>query len=116
MLRRANIDDRVVGGSAEWDNHSKMVDFMKSDPIFDKSQRSMAFYPLWLLTELIRLFMTRSDRYKRGLAMTNRIHELTQLHVWTAKQNAEAISLLDEGVPMNLHALGEYGTLRSIAC
>lgn len=60
--------------------------------------------------------MTRSDRYKRGLTMTNRIYELSQLHGWTTKQNTEAISLLDEGVPMNLHSLGEYSALLLIGC
>ena len=51
--------------------------------------------------------MTRTERYKRGLAMTNRIYELSEQKGWTSKQNSDAISLLDEGVPMNLHSLGE---------
>lgn len=113
MLQCAN--DRVVDGRAEWDSHVKILEIMKNDPIFDKSQRSMTFHSLWPLAKLTRLFMTRSDRYKRGLAMTDRIYELSKLHGWTTKQNAEAISLLDEGVPMNLHSLGEYDILHTIS-
>lgn len=51
--------------------------------------------------------MTRTDRYKRALAMTNRLHELGTLHNWSAREAGIATGLLDEPVPMNLHAVGE---------
>lgn len=51
--------------------------------------------------------MTRSERYKRGLAMTNRVYELSGIKKWSTQETSNAVSLLDEGVPMHLHAVGE---------
>ncbi|KIM82062.1 hypothetical protein PILCRDRAFT_820972 [Piloderma croceum F 1598] len=92
---RTSIDVRTVrdylyGGRAEWNTHSKVAQAMIQDPVFDKSQ----IY-----------FMTRSERYKRALAMTSRIFELQEQQKLSAHESAIAVMLLDESVPMNLHAI-----------
>lgn len=51
--------------------------------------------------------MTRSERYKRALAMTNRVYELGIINKWSPQETSNAVTLLDEGVPMHLHAVGE---------
>lgn len=38
--------------------------------------------------------------------MTNRLYELIQLHKWSADESHIAIKLMDEPVPMALHAVG----------
>jgi hypothetical protein len=53
-----------------------------------------------------RLFVTRTDRYKNVMAATNRLHELGSQHKWTADEADDAIALLDEPGPMNLHQTG----------
>lgn len=50
--------------------------------------------------------MTRSERYQRALSMTNRIYELIQRHKWTTNESSIALRLMDEPVPMVLHAVG----------
>lgn len=56
---------------------------------------------------IFRDFMTRSDRYKRALAMTNRVIELKDIHKWSTWEYNIAMSLIDELIPMALHAFGE---------
>jgi len=59
-----------------------------------------------------REFMTRTERYKRGLAMTNRIYELQESHNWSDQETAAAFSSLDEHLPINLHNIGMYHSHR----
>lgn len=51
--------------------------------------------------------MTRSERYKRALAMTSHVFELQEKHKWSARESAVAISLVDDTVPISLHNVGE---------
>ena len=52
--------------------------------------------------------MTRSERYKRALAMTSHVlFELQEKHKWSAHESAVAISLVDDTVPISLHNVGE---------
>ena len=50
-----------------------------------------------------RSCMTRSEMYYRALAMTNRLHELQELHHWSAEEASVAIKLIDEPMPIGLH-------------
>ncbi|KDQ56007.1 hypothetical protein JAAARDRAFT_59460 [Jaapia argillacea MUCL 33604] len=84
------VRDLLHNGRSEWETHQRVVGILSQDPVFDKSQR---------------LFMTRSERYKRALAMTTRVYELAEIHNWSHKESALAINLLDEQLPMFLHAI-----------
>lgn len=55
--------------------------------------------------------MTRTERYQRALAMTNRIYELKDAHGWSQHETDIAVSLMDEQVPMTLHSVGEYSVI-----
>ena len=59
-----------------------------------------------LTHHLIRSFMTRSEMYYRALAMTNRLHELQELHHWSAEEASVAFKLIDEPMPIGLHMAG----------
>jgi acyl-CoA oxidase len=50
--------------------------------------------------------MTRTERYNRGLSMTNRVYELQEFHKWSDKQTATAFASLDETLPISLHNIG----------
>jgi acyl-CoA oxidase len=76
--------------------HEEIVDILSNDPIFSKAKRD---------------FMSRGDRYKRALAMTNRLGELKEIHRWSNSESSIALHLLDEQVPMMLHATGQDPTL-----
>ena len=51
--------------------------------------------------------MTRSDLYRRALVMTNRVYELQEHHSWSAEEAAVAFRIIDESLPIFLHASGE---------
>lgn len=50
--------------------------------------------------------MSRAERYTRGIALTNRVYELQELHSWTQHETSIAIATLDEQLPINLHNIG----------
>ena len=50
--------------------------------------------------------MTRSERYRRGMAMTNRIYELQDIHGWSAEEVSIAIASLDDAPAIVLHEVG----------
>jgi acyl-CoA oxidase len=52
--------------------------------------------------------MSRTERYTRGMALTNRVYELQDKHGWTQQQTSVAIAMLDEQLPIGLHNIGEY--------
>ena len=52
--------------------------------------------------------MTRTERYNRGISMTNRIYELQEVHKWSSQDsNTAALAVLDEALPINLHSIGK---------
>jgi len=50
--------------------------------------------------------MSRTERYTRGMALTNRIYELEEVHRWTPQETSMAIASLDEQLPVGLHNVG----------
>ncbi|KAF8056038.1 peroxisomal oxidase [Lyophyllum atratum] len=80
--------DFLHNGHEEWQKRDKIVSVLENDPVFDKSRRE---------------FMTRTERYQRGLAMTNRIYELQETRRWSNEDTSLAIASLDEGLPNGLH-------------
>jgi acyl-CoA oxidase len=52
--------------------------------------------------------MTRTERYNRGLAITNRLYELQESHNWSNQETATAFASLDEPLPITLHNVGMY--------
>ena len=52
--------------------------------------------------------MNRTERYERGLLMTNRIFELEAIHGWSELETRTAFSALDESLPIGLHNVGEF--------
>ena len=65
-----------------------------------------------LLTHLshCREFMNRTERYERGLSMTNRIFELEIIHGWSELETRTAFAALDEQLPIGLHNVGKSST------
>ena len=51
--------------------------------------------------------MNRTERYERGLLMTNRIFELETIYGWSELETRTAFSALDEQLPIGLHNVGE---------
>ena len=51
--------------------------------------------------------MNRTQKYERGLSMTNRIFELEIIHNWSDLETKTAFALLDEQLPIALHNHGE---------
>ncbi|KAI1785435.1 peroxisomal oxidase [Ganoderma leucocontextum] len=72
----------------EWHARQCMLSVLSKDPVFDKSRRP---------------FLTRTELYTRGLAITNRIHELTEKHQWSPEEAVLAFKILDEPLPIQLH-------------
>ena len=50
--------------------------------------------------------MSRTELFERTLAKTNRIYELEDDKTWSPEETNIAISLLDDGTPLNLHHTG----------
>ncbi|KAG6864903.1 hypothetical protein C0991_006473 [Blastosporella zonata] len=92
--RRATTIDPVAtrdllhNGRKEWLKRDKIVSVLRNDPAFDKSQRD---------------FMSRTERYKRGLTMTNHIYELQEKYHWSDEETSLAFASLDESLPIGLH-------------
>ena len=51
--------------------------------------------------------MNRTERYERGLSMTNRMFELEAIHGWNELETRTAFAALDEQLPIGLHNVGE---------
>ncbi|PPQ83813.1 hypothetical protein CVT25_001028 [Psilocybe cyanescens] len=83
-----NVRDYLHHGRNEWLARSMIVILLEKDPVFDKSKRD---------------FMSRTERYERGLALTNRIYELQTIHNWSDHETTVAISVLDEQLSIGLH-------------
>ncbi|KAJ4493458.1 acyl-CoA oxidase [Lentinula edodes] len=83
-----NVRQFIYNGREEWRRKEKIVEIVSKDPVFDKSKRE---------------WMTRTEKYTRGLRMTNRIHELEQLLGWSKQDATIATSLLDDPLPISLH-------------
>ncbi|KAI0702796.1 acyl-CoA oxidase [Cerioporus squamosus] len=75
-------------GEKQWHVRQRIESVLCKDPIFEKSSRS---------------FLTRSELYHRALAMTNRLHELQELHKWSPEEASIAFRLIDEPLPIGLH-------------
>ncbi|KAH9929407.1 acyl-CoA oxidase [Fomitopsis serialis] len=78
----------LYGGKVNWDVRTRLLKVVSEDPVFDKSDR--------------RPFMTRKDRYKRAIRMTNRIYELQDIFGWSNAETTEALDLIDEELPIHL--------------
>lgn len=50
--------------------------------------------------------MQRTERYTRGLALTNRVYELQTIHKWSQQEASIAINSIDENLPIGLHNIG----------
>ncbi|KAF8829694.1 hypothetical protein HHX47_DHR2000235 [Lentinula edodes] len=83
-----NVRQFIYNGREEWRRKEKLVEIVSKDPVFDKSKKE---------------WMTRTEKYTRGLRMTNRIHELEQLLGWSKQDTTIATSLLDDSLPISLH-------------
>ncbi|KAF6750439.1 acyl-CoA oxidase [Ephemerocybe angulata] len=82
------VRDYLYNSAEEWRARSSIVQVLENDPVFDKSQRD---------------FMSRTERYTRGMALTNRIYELQEQNNWSAQDTSIAIATLDEQLPIHLH-------------
>src|SRR5882757_854131 len=52
--------------------------------------------------------MNRTEKYERGISMTNRIFELETIHRWSELETRTAFAALDEQLPIGLHNIGEF--------
>ncbi|KAG6877480.1 hypothetical protein C0993_006948 [Termitomyces sp. T159_Od127] len=82
------VRNLLHNGQNEYLKQNKIVSILKNDPAFDKSQKD---------------FMDRTDRYKRGVAMINRVYALQEQHNWSQEETALAFTSLGEALPINLH-------------
>ncbi|KAG6809524.1 hypothetical protein H0H92_015920 [Tricholoma furcatifolium] len=57
----------------------------------------------------------QSQRYKRALAMTNRLYELQEQHRWSNEETSVAFASLDEQLPIGLHNVGSPTLLAKYA-
>ncbi|KAM5540990.1 hypothetical protein V8D89_005301 [Ganoderma adspersum] len=85
-------------GETEWQARQRILPVLSNDPIFDKSRRP---------------FLTRTQLYTRALAMTNRVHELTERHQWSPEDAVLAFKILDEPLPIQLHMAAFEPILKS---
>ena len=92
----------------EWQKRRCIVQILEKDPTFSKEMRSVIQrYQSWRSHVIIhREFMTRSERYRKGMAMTDRIYELQDLHGWSAEEVSIAFASLDDALPIILHEKG----------
>lgn len=61
---------------------------------------------------VLRVYMTRTERYKRSIRLVNELQCMKERHEWSQSQYAKACQLLDEPIAMDLHETGKY--LRSL--
>ncbi|PPQ69969.1 hypothetical protein CVT24_003673 [Panaeolus cyanescens] len=83
-----SVRDFLYDGKQNWETRSRILSILENDPVFNKKQRD---------------FMSRTERYERGMALTNRIYELQLQHGWDDVTVKTAIALLDEQLPIGLH-------------
>lgn len=97
-------------GREEWLARSRIVSILGNDPIFDKSKRrALSIYHIKTISSLLdREFLSRTEKYERGLVLTNRIFELQQVHKWTEQETKGAVAVLDEQLSIGLHNIGTY--------
>ena len=57
-----------------------------------------------------RSFLNRTEMYERAMAMTNRLHELQDIHKWTSEEATLALKILDEPLSITLHTTGSCVT------
>ncbi|KAF9048370.1 acyl-CoA oxidase [Hymenopellis radicata] len=69
-------------------NAKKIRSILEQDPVFDKSQRH---------------FLDRTESFKRGLRLINRINELAESLGWTRDEVNLAFTILDDPLPVGLH-------------
>ncbi|KII94224.1 hypothetical protein PLICRDRAFT_420565 [Plicaturopsis crispa FD-325 SS-3] len=84
----AAVRNFLWNGAEEWKRHSGIIDVLRHDPVFDKSQR---------------LFMTRSEQYQRALKITNHVDELKVQGALSSEDARLAFEFLDEQIPIFLH-------------
>ncbi|EFI26847.1 acyl-CoA oxidase [Coprinopsis cinerea okayama7 len=82
------VRNYLYNGAEEFQTRHNIVEVLQNDPVFDKSQRD---------------FMSRTERYTRGMALTNRIYELQEKLGWNQQQTSTATAILDEQLPIALH-------------
>ncbi|KAJ7235654.1 peroxisomal oxidase [Mycena rebaudengoi] len=83
------VRDFLYNGSGQWRKREQILNILSRDPTFDKSKRP---------------FMTRTELYTRGQALTNRIYDLQEKHNWSAEEATTAHSIIqDEGLSIGLH-------------
>ncbi|THH13177.1 hypothetical protein EW146_g7008 [Bondarzewia mesenterica] len=86
----------LYDGQKQWEQHEAIVRVLSADPVFDKSRR----YNVQLAQDV---FMTRSERFNRALALMERVFDLEERLGWSPTETADAWNLIDDGVPINLH-------------
>ncbi|KAE9389428.1 acyl-CoA oxidase [Gymnopus androsaceus JB14] len=84
----SSVKHFVYNRKEEWQRKENLVQIMSKDPVFDKSKRE---------------WMTRTEKYSRGLRMVNRMYELEHSLGWSKEDTKVATSLLDDALPINLH-------------
>ncbi|KAF5338285.1 hypothetical protein D9757_014912 [Collybiopsis confluens] len=87
MAHRELTSD-VSDGKDEWERKERLVQVMSKDPAFDKRGRE---------------WMTRTEKYSRGLRMINRMYDLENTLGWNRQDTTVATGLLDESLPISLH-------------
>ncbi|KAF5366862.1 hypothetical protein D9757_011921 [Collybiopsis confluens] len=87
MAHRELTSD-VSDGKDEWERKERLVQVMSKDPAFDKRGRE---------------WMTRTEKYSRGLRMINRMYDLENSLGWNRQDTTVATGLLDESLPISLH-------------
>ncbi|KAF8872780.1 hypothetical protein CPB85DRAFT_1444887 [Mucidula mucida] len=69
------------GGAEAWQKREKMRNILEQDPVFDKSKRH---------------FLDRTESFKRGLRLINRINEISESLSWTRDEVKLAFTILDD--------------------
>ncbi|KAF5349311.1 hypothetical protein D9758_011761 [Tetrapyrgos nigripes] len=72
----------------QWVRKDKIMEELSKDPVFSKEGRD---------------FMTRTEKYTRGLRMIKRVAELGDSLGWTKEETRLAMHSLDESLPISLH-------------
>jgi acyl-CoA oxidase len=84
----SSVKHFIYNGKHEWQRKEQIVEVLSKDPVFDKRGRD---------------WMTRTERYTRGLRRVNRIYDLEESLGWSKQDTAVATSLLDDPSPISLH-------------
>jgi acyl-CoA oxidase len=92
------VRDYLHGGRAEWDLREKILQVILNEPTFGKKDR---------------YYKSRGESYDRILFMTNRMHELKEVHGWSEREEQIAMSLLDEHLAIHLHYIAFEPVVRT---